>query len=441
MTTTRGATALAVVNKGDAAKLRAFRFTDDFLKKAMAPAKLKGRREVIQFEEGSGLGARVSATNVSFIGQLARKGRLPYRWTIGRWGVLTIEQARAAVAVRAGKIALGVDLEVEARAAEAKRKAEDEAKEARKFTLRALVERWKRDHLNSLRPAHATAAYRRVLHHFPGLIEIPAVLIDRKDVRRANEHTRQKAGPGAARNALAALRSAYRWALSQDLIDVDPLSGLKLPPKTADRERVLSLDETRRIWAAAGRLDYPGKHFVRLLLLTACRRNEVKGLCWAEVKDETDGMVIDLAGRRTKTGAGHRVPLSSAALTVLDEAKRFQIVGSPYVFSHNGHTALSNVALTKMAIDEAIDGEIEPWTWHDVRRTVVTRLAEKGFNPVVIDLLLGHTPGSLSGAARIYQKFEHADTRREALEAWAAAVTGPPAEGVNLKKAKSRKRG
>jgi integrase len=343
----------------------------------MTPAKLKGRREVIQFEDGTGLGARVSASNVSFIAQLPRKGRTPYRATIGRWGVLTVEQARDAVKALAGKIVLGVDPEDEARAEAAKRKEEEAAEEVRRFSVRVMLDRWNRDHLSGLRPAHARAAYLRVLHHFPGLMDVPASLIDRKEVRRlakaaetqrrVDRGKRVVGGASASRNALSALKSAYRWALGQDLIDADPLNGLKLPPKTGGWERVLTLDEARRIWSASGRLDYPGKHFVRLLLLTACRRNEAKGLRWDEIKDETDdkgrvvGKSIDLPSGRTKTGAGHRIPVSTAALQVLDEAKRFQIAGSPYVLTHSGHTALSNVALVKIALDAALDGEIKDW--------------------------------------------------------------------------------
>jgi integrase len=428
-------TSLPAVRDAEKGKPRAFRFTDDFLKKAMTPAKLKGRREVIQFEDGTGLGARVSESNVSFLVQLPRKGRAPYRATIGRWGVLTVEQARDAVKVLAGKIVLGVDLEAEARAEEARRKEEEEAEEVRRFTVRVMLDRWNRDHLSGLRPAHARAAFLRVLHHFPSLLDVPAALIDRKEVRRLAKaaETKRRVGRGkrvvggeaAARNALSALKSAYRWALDQDLIDADPLNGLKLPPKTGDRERVLTLDEARRIWAASGRLDYPGKHFVRLLLLTACRRNEVKGFRWDEIVDEIDdkgrvvGKAIDLPGGRTKTGAGHRIPVSTAALQVLDEAKRLQIAGSPYVLTHSGHTALSNVALTKTALDAALDEEIKDWRWHDTRRGIVTFLAGQGYDPVAIDLLLGHTPSKLSSTAKIYQKFEHRDTRREMLNCWA----------------------
>jgi hypothetical protein len=64
---------------------------------------------------------------------------------------------------------------------------------------------------------------------------------------------------------------------------------------------------------------------------------------------------------------------------------------------------------------------------------VVTALAALGFDPTVIDLLLGHAPTKLSPVARVYQRFEHAPTRRRALEAWAKHLTQPGAEVVDLK--------
>jgi integrase len=439
-------TNLPAVREAERNKPRAFRFTDDFLKKAMTPAKLKGRREAVQFETSTGLGARVSASNVSFLAQLPRKGRPPYRATIGRWGVITVEQARDAVKALAGKIALGIDPDDERRAEEAKRKAEAEANEAKRFTVRVLVDRWNRDHLSGQRPNYAKGAYRRVMQHFEHLLDVPAHLIDRKEVKRAAEKTRDEAGPAAARNALLSLKTSFRWALGEDLLDSDPLNGIKLPKKTDDRERVLSLDEARRIWAASFKLDYPGRLVVQLLWLTGCRRGEIASLRWDEVVDEVDdkgnvvGKAIEIPPARTKTGAGHRAPLSNAAVAVMDEAKRHRIVGSPYVFSSDGAVAFRNYARVKTWLDAALDEEIADWRWHDTRRSIVTYLASQGYDPVVIDLLLGHTPSKLSPTARIYQKFEHANTRREMLNCWGEALTRPAAEALGLN-AKVRKRG
>jgi integrase len=228
--------------------------------------------------------------------------------------------------------------------------------------------------------------------------------------------------------------------LSQDLIDADPLNGLKLPPKTPDRERVLTLDEARAVWAASDRLKYPDREFVRLLLLTGCRRNEVTGLRWEEIGEDADGPVITIPPGRTKTGSGHRIPLSKAAVQVIDEARRNGVAGSPYVLTTGGWAALTNVYFIKIRLDEELAGKVKNWTWHDTRRTIVSIMAGKGFSPIVLDRLLGHQPSSLSAIARVYQKHEHAAERREALEAWADLLTALSAEVVDLK-TKARKRG
>ena len=84
------------------ARPRGFRFTDAFLQKLKMP---DGKREVIQFEAGTGLGVRVSANGIFFIVQLPLPDGKRYRGTIGAYGKLTIDEARRAVQALAGDIA------------------------------------------------------------------------------------------------------------------------------------------------------------------------------------------------------------------------------------------------------------------------------------------------------------------------------------------------
>jgi integrase len=417
------------------------KFTDDYIKRAMA----KATGETIEFEtSGSGLGIRCSASNVSFICQLKLPDGRRWRETIGRWGKLTVAQARDAVAVRAGKIANGVDLEEEARQIEAERRqreetAKREAAEAA-LTVRVLAERWHRQHLiTNQRRDYAAAAFSRVLRHFESLLDVPAALIDRKAVRRVIKEMLDEGGPGpaAARNAVASFKAAFRWAAKRELIDNNPLANIELPGKGADRDRTLSIGEARQVFKAADRLPYPAGTFVRLLMLTGARRSEISGLLWKEIIDADDGPVLDLPGTRTKTGAGHRIPLSKAALAVIAECKRHRILGSVHVFTSDGAVAYRDFARTKRALDSEVE-ITPPWTFHDLRRSVVTYLASQNYNPVVIDKLLGHAPVKLDATARIYQRFEHADTRREMLEHWGTALTAPPAEVVRIKRQRGR---
>jgi integrase len=430
---------------------RPARFTDGYLKKLQRRVIDEGLRELVQFEaSGSGLGVRASASNVSFIFQLRLKGGRRWREAIGSWGKLTVAQAREAVQIKAGDIAKEVDPFEKRREAEVRAKAEAEEAEARKLTLRVLIDKWARDHLSGQRPSYGKRVVNRLLLHFEPLLDLPAKDIAKLDVKRAVEKTKES-GPAAAFNAAAALRSAYRWALGEDLIDTNPLDGLKTPPKPKDRDRVLMIDETRRVWAAAGTLDYPIGHYFCLLMLTGCRRAEIGGLRWDEIADEiiddeTAGKAIELPGSRTKTGVGHHIPLSKAALEVIEDCKRHRVVGSPFVLTNDGVAAFANFSRAKLALDAALAGDggppIPAWRAHDLRRTLVSTLARKPFRfaPHVLDKLLGHQPSNLSPIALVYQQEEFHDLRREALEAWGHWLTQPGAEVVDLKRERELER-
>jgi integrase len=410
------------------------RFTDAYLQKLKVP---EDKREFIQFESNTGLGVRASATgNISFIVQTRLKDGRRWRETLGAYGALTIASARSIAQERSADAKRGgQDGDLFKKHADAIAEARLSA-DARKFTLRALIERWKRDHLSQKRHDYAVRAFSYIERRFGGLLDRPAASLTKAEVRETLEATRDECGVGSARNSATSLRAAFRWALSEDLLASDPLSGFKLPPRVEDRERVLTIGEARRIYRAAASLPYPAGTFVQLLMLTGCRRSEIAGLRWDEIADEADGKAIVLSGARTKTGSGHHVPLSAKAVDVIADA-RHRIVGSKFVFTSDGWRPFSNFSRLKGWLDAAIgeDGDpVEDWRLHDFRRTLVSTLAAKPFryDPVTLDLLLGHQPSQLSPVARIYQKEKHLDVRRAALEAWGEHLSAPPAEVVTL---------
>ena len=137
-------------------------------------------------------------------------------------------------------------------------------------------------------------------------------------------------GQAAARMAGVSLRTLLRWAVSKRAIVTAPT--FTLPAKTAERERVLSEDDLRRLYQAAGMLlGLRGKLF-RLVMLLGLRRSEVGELRWSEVHHLADPALaeIRLPSSRTKTGAGHWVPLSAEARRILLSVPRIE--GETFVF-------------------------------------------------------------------------------------------------------------
>jgi integrase len=141
-----------------------------------------------------------------------------------------------------------------------------------------------------------------------------------------------------------------------------------------------------------------------------------------------------LAPNRTKTKVTHRIPLAPEAVAVIEDAKRRRGFSATYLLSHTGQCAITNFGRVVWRLKRAIDGPpIEGFVLHDFRAALVSNLAERGFDPVMLDRLLGHQPAKLSRIASIYQRAERRDEIRSALETWADLLT-QTAEVVDLVK-------
>ena len=69
-----------------------------------------------------------------------------------------------------------------------------------------------------------------------------------------------------------------------------------------------------------------------------------------------------------------------------------------------------------------VEGELEDWRIHDIRRTVATGLERLGVKQQVVEALLNHTAGSKAGISGVYQRYAYETEKREALDAWAKHV-------------------
>jgi hypothetical protein len=77
----------------------------------------------------------------------------------------------------------------------------------------------------------------------------------------------------------------------------------------------------------------------------------------------------------------------------------------------------------KAALDRKLGDQITaPWTLHDVRRTVATKMADGGVAPHVIETILNHHSGHKGGVAGIYNRSSYAREVRAALAVWADTV-------------------
>ena len=155
-----------------------------------------------------------------------------------------------------------------------------------------------------------------------------------------------------------------------------------------------------------------------MLILTGQRRDEVAEMQWNELDLETRTWTIPR--HRAKNNVEHEVPLSDAAINVINALPRIASKAG-YVFTTNETNPVSGFGRAKRRLDQAlfkIMPGIPPWVIHDLRRTFASGSAKLGIKLEVIEKALNHVSGSFRGIVGVYQKHGFADEKRIALESW-----------------------
>jgi hypothetical protein len=165
------------------------------------------------------------------------------------------------------------------------------------------------------------------------------------------------------------------------------------------RDRVLSDEELRYLLNALLDEQSIFAPLIRFLLLTGQRRAEVAGMTWSELRNLSgEDAIWEIPGERTKNKHSHLVPLQSEARHLLLTAPRI----SEFVFTTTGDTAVSGFGKVKARLDARIKGmrlshglpPLAAWTFHDLRRTMVTVMNEKlGIAPHVVEAVVNHMSG------------------------------------------------
>jgi integrase len=233
----------------------------------------------------------------------------------------------------------------------------------------------------------------------------------------------EKRGAVRADRTLSVIWQVLKFHARRDDDYVIPLiPGMnRTSPKEHARDRILSDDEVRKVWAV-------GHPFVNFLLLTCARRDEAAGMQWREINDG----VWTLPAKRNKAKVDLVRPLSKAALALLPPRG----ADDEYVFGHVPDRPFGSYGRLKRRIDAA--SGVTGWRLHDARRTGRSLLSRAGINADIAELCLGHT---LKGVRHTYDRHSYLDEKAHAFEALAAQVKliiNPPPANVTQLRRKAR---
>lgn len=221
------------------------------------------------------------------------------------------------------------------------------------------------------------------------------------------------AGATAAKN-WATTTLVFKFAFTQGLIDTNPTLGFDRPQSAGARDRVLSHDEIKMVWNAAGTLGRAGQ-LVRFLITTPLRLSMARLADWSMVSlsDRTITITADAEGN--KAGKSMVLPLNDLAVEVLEELP----FRSGPVFPGRSGRPVMFADRAKTQLDEK--SGVTDWRLHDLRRTVATQTGDyfETVDEGAFELWLQHTR---KGIVAVYQQAARTKAMRTVANQWDIAL-------------------
>ncbi|PZP53770.1 MAG: integrase [Agrobacterium fabrum] len=246
----------------------------------------------------------------------------------------------------------------------------------------------------------------------------------------------REGGPASANRVLAILKKFGAWCVAEDILPSSPAETIRDPAPNVSRDRVLTDDEIRWLWRASGEFGYPFGSLWRVLLLTAQRREEVAAAPKEEFSLKSEDPLWIIPRERTKNGKENALPLVPAVVAILEGLP--VITECKFLFSTTGETSISGYSRAKGRLDARMmeiaredivarggdpdSASIQPWVLHDLRRTAASGMAKLGAPIHVVEAILNHKSGAISGVAAIYNRHDYADEKRKWLLLWTEKV-------------------
>lgn len=423
-------------NQPGKAKLARQVLTDRFIRSLAAAD--KGKRYDEQDAVVPGLALVVTDTGAKtfvFIGRFPGS-RNPTRRKIGRYGALSLEDARTKARAWIELLQKGIDpkiLERESQRKEQRRRAN---------TFGAAVEDFIKEKLSTERKGKEVE--RDIRREFlPLWAERPVTDITAIDVQEVVRAIKARGAPHQARNILGIAKRLFEWIVDQQVYELsaspcERLKPTKLIGKKRGRARVLTDAEIFAFWRIVRRLPYPFGPLYQLLLLTGLRLNEVADASWKEIDRKKAIWIIpaDRMKGRDEEAREHVVPITAEIDAILDTLPRFK--SGQHLFSVSfGKTSIwvgdkikrridfrmlrTLRALARKAGDDPATVELPRWTNHDLRRTLRTGLSALRVDHDVREAVLAH---AIPGIAGVYDRHDYLSEKRDALERWAAHLRG-----------------
>jgi integrase len=258
------------------------------------------------------------------------------------------------------------------------------------------------------------ALLRKAVEPFNGM---PVASLKRGDIVLRLDEIQTTRGPIARNRAQSEIRHWLGWLRDRDIVASIELDRVKKAVKEQARERVLTDAELTVLM----RETTDRTPFSDIIMHTGMRRGEAANLQPRDL--DFEAKTIRVRSEVAKTRQSRLIPMDETIAPMLREREE-RVRGEDYIFGDGSDYRRPFTGWGKrVAALVKVMPEGEPWTLHDIRRTVATRLYEAGTDVLSVEDLLGHTTGVRSGVRGVYNRAETLERQRPALRAWAAKLS------------------
>lgn len=257
------------------------------------------------------------------------------------------------------------------------------------------------------------------LHVLPQLGKVPVAELDQKDIRDVIApiwHTKAETARKALNRLAIVLRHAAALGLDVDLQATDKARALLGKSRhKAENIPAMPWKDVPAYYATLS--DGSPTHLaLRLLILTGVRSGPLRHIREEQIDGDVWTIPAEaMKGRRDET-AEFRVPLSSEALAVIDQARRHERGG--FLFPSVRKGVISDMTMSNYMKRAGM--EFRP---HGFRSSLRDWIAETTETPhEVAETVLGHIVGG--AVERAYRRTDYLEQRRKIMEAWGEWVRG-----------------
>lgn len=183
------------------------------------------------------------------------------------------------------------------------------------------------------------------------------------------------------------------------------------------KDRRLSDEEIKTVWNILPELKYRQQLIMKFLIMTGCRSTEIRTARWEWFDFHEQTWTIPASDYKTGKSVRRALPEAVVRMMLAEKetsVSKHVVTLSRYRGPEDDRPPLQpNVAMFSAQIIAKTG--MKPWSLHDLRRTVATRLSELGAPPHVVEKLLGH---HMAGVMARYNLHDYLDDQRHWLAVW-----------------------